>query len=122
MGHSEEGELLSGHAVPRVFGSDGPAVRSKDSLWRRGIRGPGPSLQIGSVEREVGVELAGDVALQGAHDLPCGSTVGESTRDVFAGAFIAGHAREHDPPESMVRLTVPARVQAMPVNFPRRRA
>jgi hypothetical protein len=36
MGHSGEGELLSGHAVPRVFGSDGPAVRSKDN--RCGVR------------------------------------------------------------------------------------
>ncbi len=77
--------------MPRVFGSDGPAVRSKDSWYRRrGIRGPGPSLQICSVEREVGVELAGDVALQDAHDLPWGSSGGEATREfvVHPGAVL----------------------------------
>ena len=97
--------------VPNVVGSDGPAVRSKDSQWRRGIRGPGPPLQSGSVAREVRVELAGDVSFQDAHDLACGATFGESTRNVFAGAFIAAHAGEHDPPQGMVRLAVPARVE-----------
>jgi len=75
-----------------------------------------------SASDEVGVELAGDVALQGAHDLAGGSTFGEATRDVLAGAFIVGHAGEHDPPERMVRSAVPARVQAVTVDLPRRGA
>ena len=112
MGHSGEGELLSGHAVPRVFGSDGPAVRKKDSRWRRGIRGPGPPLLIWSVGHEMRVELAGDVSLQDAHDLAGGASFSESTRNVFAGAFIATHAGEHDPPERMVRLAVAAGVES----------
>ena len=64
-----------------------------------------------SVAREMRVELAGDVTLQGAHDLAGGASFGEATRDVFAGAFIAGHAGEHDPPEGMVRLTIAAGVE-----------
>src|SRR3954451_21184063 len=79
--------------------------------WCQAVRGPGPSLQIVSARDEVRVEPAGDVALQGAHDLAGGASFGESTRDVFAGAFIAGHAGEHDPPESMVRLSVAAAVE-----------
>ncbi len=122
MGHSGEGRLLSGHAVPNVFGSGGPAVRSKDSRWRRGIRGPGPPLQIWSVAYEMRVELAGDVSLQGAHDLAGGASFGESAGDVFAGAFIAAHAGEHDPPERMVGLTVAAGVEPKALlGLPRRR-
>ena len=70
MAHSGEGELLSGHAVPSVFGSDGPAVRSKDN--RCGVRqfaGQARHSRSWSVGDEVRVELAGDVALQAAHDL-----------------------------------------------------
>ena len=85
------------------------------------VRGPDPPLQIVSASDEVRVELAGDVALQRAHDLAGGSTVSETTRDVFAGAFITAHAGEHDPPQRMVCLAVPARVQAVAVNLPRRR-
>ena len=103
--------------MPRVFGSDGPAVRWKDSQWRRGIRGPGPSLRIWSVGREVGVELAGDVALQAAHDLAGGASFGEATRDVFAGAFVVAHAGEHDAPERMVGLAVATRVESMSCRF-----
>ena len=51
-----------------------------------------------SVVHEMRVELAGDVSLQDAHDLACGATFGEAACDVFAGAFIAAHAGEHDPP------------------------
>ena len=75
--------------VPMVFGSGGPAVRSKDSRWRRGIGGPGPPLQSCSVAREVRVELAGDVTLQDAHDLASCETFTDTAGDVFAGAFVA---------------------------------
>src|SRR6266550_5834301 len=101
--------------------SGGPAVRSKDSRWRRGIRGPGPPLQIVSFAHEMRVELAGDVTLQDAHDLAGGTSFGESARDVFAGAFIVAHAGEHDPPEGMVGLAVAAGVESMPIDLPGRR-
>ena len=108
--------------MPKVFGSDGPAVRSKDNqLWCQAVRGPGPPLQIVSVAHELRIELAGDVTLQDAHDLACGSTFGEAARTVFAGAVVAGHAGEHDPPQGMVRLAVPAGVQTVTVDFSRRR-
>ena len=62
---------------------------------------------------EVRVDLAGDVAFQDAHDLAGGEPFVGATRDVFAGAFIAAHAREHDPPQRMVRLAVPAGVESV---------
>ena len=70
------------------------------------------SLIASAVGHEVGVELAGDVALQGAHDLAGGASFAEAARNVFAGAFIASHAGEHDPPERVVRLTVAAGVES----------
>ena len=44
-----------------------------------------------------------------------------AARDVFAGAFIAAHAGEHDPPQGMVGLAVPAAVEPVPVGLARRR-
>ena len=87
---------------------------------RRGIRGPGPPLPDLSVVDEVRVDLAGDVALEDAHDLAGGASFGEAAGDVFAGAFVAAHAGEHDPPECMVGLAVPAGVEAMPGGLARR--
>ena len=71
-----------------------------------------------SVAHEVRVELASDIAFQDAHDLADGFAFGDAARDVFAGAFIAAHAGEHDPPQGMVRLAVPAGVESMPVDLP----
>ena len=39
--------------------------------------------------------------------------------DVFAGAFVAAHPGEHDPPECMVGLAVPAGVESMAVDLAR---
>ena len=116
-----EGNRLYEAMRADVFASDGPTVRSKDNRWCQAVRGPGPSLQAVSAAYEVRVELAGDVAFQGAHDLACGTTFGDPARDVFAGAFIATRAGEHDPPQGMVRSAVLTGVQAMTVDFPRRR-
>src|SRR5712692_7199129 len=91
--------------------SDGPAVRSKDNRSASGHSRARPVTPDLLRAHEVRVELAGDVTFQDAHDLAGGATFGEPTRDVFAGAFIAAHAGEHDPPQGMVRLAVPARVE-----------
>src|SRR5436189_5782243 len=91
----------------------GPAVRSKDDRLVSGhswARSATPDL---SVAHEVRVELAGDVALQDAHDLADRLSFRDATGDVFAGAFIAAHAREHDPPQGMIGLAVPAGVESM---------
>ena len=63
------------------------------------------------------VELAGDVTLQDAHDLADRLAFRDAARNVFAGAFVAAHTGEHDPPQRMVRLTVPARVESMTVDL-----
>ena len=75
IGHSCEGKLLSGHAVPKVFGSVGPAVRFEGQP--AGVRqfvGQARHSRSWSVADEVGVELAGDVTLQAAHDLAGGAS------------------------------------------------
>ena len=107
--------------MPNVFGSDGPAVRSKDNREASGHSWARPVTPDLLCVHEVRVDLASDVAFQDAHDLACGTTFGDPARDIFAGAFIATHARERDPPQGMVRLAVPTGVQAMTVDFPRRR-
>ena len=104
-----------------VFGVAGRRFVRRTTGWCRGIRGPGLALQSCSVGHEVRVELAGDVTFEDAHDLAYGSTFGETACDVFAGAFIAAHAGEHDAPQGMVGLAVPAGVQTVTVDFPRRR-
>ena len=43
-----------------------------------------------------------------------------AVRAVLAGAFIAAHAGEHDPPQGMVGLAVPAGVESMPIDLPGR--
>ena len=59
------------------------------------------------------VDLAGDVALEDAHDLRLGASVGEAAFDVGAGARIGAHAGEHDAPQSVIRLAVAAAVESM---------
>ena len=59
------------------------------------------------------VDLARDVALEDAHDLRLGASVGEAAFDVGAGARIGAHAGEHDAPQSVIRLAVAAAVESM---------
>jgi hypothetical protein len=62
---------------------------------------------------EVLVDLAGDVTLEDPDDLGFGSSLGEPAGDVCAGAFVAAHTGEHDAPERMVGVAVPAAVEPM---------
>ena len=101
--------------MPKLGWSGGPAVRSKDNRLVSGHSWARPAApDLVSVAHEVRVELASDVAFQDAHDLASGTTFSDTSRDVFAGTFIAAHAGEHDPPQRMVRLAVPAGVESMP--------
>src|SRR5215213_4710464 len=102
MGHSVRASSYQATRCRRCSGVTGRRFVRRTTGWCQAVRGPGSPLQIVSASDEVRVELAGDVALQGAHDLAGGASFREATRDVFAGAFIAGHAREHDPPERVV--------------------
>ena len=119
MGHSAaRASSSSGRAVPKVFGSDGPAVRSKDNRLVSGssrARSATPDL----AAHDVRVELAGDVALQDAHDL--GVDRPSAVRRVAhipAGAFITAHAREHDPPQGMVCRRFPPGFSRCRLVFP----
>ena len=63
---------------------------------------------------EIGVKLAGDVALEAAHDFAFGQALFESPFDVATGLGVAGHAGHDDAPEGYVGLPVAAAVQPMP--------
>jgi hypothetical protein len=62
---------------------------------------------------EMPVGLAADVALEDSHDLGLGEALVEASGDLGAGARLGAHAGEHDAPQRMVRLTVPAPVEAV---------
>jgi hypothetical protein len=64
-----------------------------------------PRTCLGARQQPVG--LAGDVAFQHAHDLSFREALFGAPLDVGAGAGVVAHAGEHDPPQRMVRLTVP---------------
>ena len=78
--------------------------------------GPGPPLLI-SGAGEVSVDLASDVALEHAGDFGLGASLVEAAFDVGVGGGIGCQAGEHDPPQRMVRLTVPAPVESMAGEF-----
>ena len=63
------------------------------------------------VARKVAVHLAGDVALEDAHDLEFGAAFDGAAFDVGTGARIVAHPGHHDPPQGVVGLTVAAAVQ-----------
>ena len=70
--------------MPSVFGSDGPAVRSKDNRLVSGqFVGQARHSRSGQSRDEVRVELAGDVALQDAHDLACGCVLRRVRRATY---------------------------------------
>ena len=60
---------------------------------------------------EVSVDLAGDVALEDAHDLALAAPFEGAPFDVGAGARVRAHASEHDPPQGVVGLPVAAPVE-----------
>jgi hypothetical protein len=66
------------------------------------------------------VKLAGDIALEAAHDLSCAQALGGPSFDVSKGAWIAAHAGQCDGVQGRVGLSVTAPVESMPVRFARR--
>ena len=110
-----EGRLLSGQAVSRTGWSGGPADRSQDNpAGRAGISGARPATLIVALHAgEVPVDLAGDVALEDAHDLGFGASFEDASFDVGAGARFGAHAGKHDAPQGVVGLPVAATVQPM---------
>ena len=94
------------------------ADRSKDSrVGVRQLSGQTTARVLRLAEGEVSVGLACDVTLEDAHDLALGLSRRGATRDVGAGARVGTHAGEHDPPQRMVRLPVPAAVESIPVGL-----
>lgn len=83
--------------------------------------GPGRSRSAGCGRgRERCVDLAGDVALQAAHDFAFGLAFSGATGDVVVGGLMTVHPDQRDPPEHMVGCPVAASVQPVPVGPPGR--
>ena len=116
MGHSVEGELLSSHTLPtRVVRVAGRQIVRRTTVSVSGSYRARPATAIVvSVASEMLVDLAGDVTLEDADDLWLLSSFIEASCDVGAGTRVAAHAREHDAPQRMVGLSVPAAVEPMP--------
>ena len=76
---------------PRVAGGGGAAGRQfvrRTAGWRQGSYRARPAAPDRSAW-EVGIDLAGDVALEDADDLALGEPLGEASLDVVAGARVA---------------------------------
>jgi len=80
---------------------------------RQPIRGPGRPREcvFAGDGAEVGIDLAGDVALQAADDFLLGFPFGRAAFGVGAGSRVRAQAGEHDPPQGMAGLAVAARVE-----------
>ncbi len=123
-----EGRLLSGHAVQQSAGKQekgpgaaGGSIAGQHRL-RQPIRGPGrPGSWRGSAAgAQMGVDLAGDVPLEAADDLLLGQAFLWAPGGVGAGGGAGAHPGDHDPPQGMVGLAVPARIEAVPTDLPGR--
>src|SRR6266852_3082645 len=90
-----------------------PANRSKAS--RRGSRFSGQAVPgVGASARgwaEVGVDLAGDVALEAADDLGLGLPFRGAPLGVGARRGMRAQAGEYDPPQGVIGLAVAAGVE-----------
>jgi hypothetical protein len=99
MSHSDmEGKLLLGHAQ-QVCGAPGTAGGSfAGQQVRQPIFGPGRPRECALSGAEVGIDLAGDVALQAADDFLLGFPFRCAAFGVGAGSRVGAQAGEHDPP------------------------
>ena len=86
------------------------------AVWRGGRGG------VGEVGAQRVVDLAGDVALEAAHDLALGLAFGGASLRVGAGALAVAQAADGDQVQGSVGLAVAAVVEAVAGWFcPRRR-
>ena len=70
---------------------------------------------------EVVVDLAGDVALQTAHDVELGQALFGAPLHIGPGWWVTVHADQGDAPQGVVGLTVAATVEAVAVGAARGR-
>ena len=67
------------------------------------------------------VDLAGDVALQTAHDVELGQALFGPALDIGPGRRVAAHADQGNPPQGVVGSAVAATVQPVAVGATRGR-
>ena len=115
-----EGRLLVGHAGSGSGGTGGgrqivrrPAPGCGSRI--EGQAAPEPGLVRSGAE--VGVDLAGDVAFQAAHDFFLGQAFGGAPLDVGAGRGVGAHPGDHDPPQGVAGLPVAGGVEAVPLGL-----
>src|SRR5258708_4449876 len=113
-----EGRLLLGHAGSGSSWTGGGRQIVRRPAWmRQPIRGSGRPrslwLSVSDVA-EVGVDLAGDVPFEAAHDLFLGQAFGGAPFDVGAGRRVGAHPGDDDAPQGVVGLPVAGGVEAAP--------
>jgi len=116
------GRASSYEVTPQQVGCarERPANRSKASRMRQPISGPGRPRECASARggAQVGVDLAGDVALEAADDLRLGFSFARAVLDVGAGGRVRAHAGEYDAPQGVAGLAVAARVEPVRTVLP----
>jgi len=65
------------------------------------------------------VDLAGDVALQAAHDVELGQALSGPPLDIGFGRWVAVHPDQRDPPQGMVSPAIAAAIEPVAVGATR---
>jgi hypothetical protein len=110
-----EGRFLLGHKGQQLGGWPGAADGSFEGQHVCGSRFAGQDAPwaCGSGARsQVRVDLAGDVTLEAADDLLLRQAFRGAPLNVGAGRGVGAHPRDHDPPQGVVGLAVPAAVDS----------
>jgi hypothetical protein len=102
------------------MGRGRPADHEKASKMRQPNTGPGRPRGRASARcrAEVGIDLAGDVALEAADYLCLGFSFCGAALGVGAGGRVGAQAGEHDPPQRVVGLAVTAGLSRCRLTFP----
>src|SRR5665213_3354007 len=96
--------------MSRAFAGDSEAGAAAEDRGRCSGRS---RLEFGEVGSEGVVDLAGDVALEAAHDLPLGFAFADAALGVGAGALAVAQPADGDEVQGSVGLAVAAGVEAV---------
>src|SRR6266513_1361803 len=106
----------------QVTSSAGYGIRSGRQIGSRPARGaaadmrarPSRELRGSGAVAEVAVDLAGDIPLQAADDLPLRQALLGAPLDIGPGRGMRAHPGDHDPPQRLAGLAVAAAVEPVP--------
>ena len=115
------GQALPGHEASKARrgARGGRQIDSRPARGAAADMGPGRPGSCGSgAVAEVAVDLAGDIPLQAADDLPLRQAFLGAPLDVGAGSRVGPHPGDHDPPQRLVGFAVAAAVEPVQATLP----